>query len=71
VCLATVYLDRRGRREEVMRDVAWIEPATGGLLLVEFLGERKLLASKIKSIDLLHSIIVLEAEEDDGDDASP
>ena len=70
MCLATVYLDRNGRREEVMRDVAWIEPEGSGFLLISFLGEKRMLASKMKSIDLLHGDIVLEGEEQDGGDVS-
>ena len=64
MCLATAYVDRNGRKEEVMRDVAWIEPVSGGLLLISFLGEKKLLRTGIKSIDLLNSSIVFEAERD-------
>ena len=70
VCLATVYVDHNGGREEVMRDVAWVEPREGGLMLVGFLGEKRLLETRIKSIDLLHSLIVLEAREESGTGAS-
>ena len=60
MCLATVYVDHNGCREEVMRDVAWIEPEGDQLLLIGFLGKKRLLQSRIKSIDLLDSCIVLE-----------
>ena len=70
MCLAIAYVDRDDRREEVMRDVAWIEPAGGALLLVNFLGEEKLLPARLKSIDFLHSAIVLEREGEDRGDAS-
>ena len=60
MCLATVYIDKNGQKEEVMRDVAWIEPESRGLLLIGFLGEKKLVQTRIKSIDLLNSSIVLE-----------
>jgi len=65
MCLATVYIDNNGQEEEVMRDVAWIEPENQGVLLISFLGERQLFHTKIKSIDLMHSSIVLEGEERD------
>jgi len=58
--LATVYVEGDGQREEVMRDVAWIEPANGGLLLTTLLGESKLFGAQIESIDLLNSLIVLK-----------
>ncbi len=60
MCLATVYVDNDGQKEEVMRDVAWIEPESQGVLLISFLGERQLFHARIKSIDLMHSSIVLE-----------
>jgi predicted RNA-binding protein len=61
VCLATVVVDRDGRREEVMRDVAWVAPGCDGLVLANLLGEQRALKARIKSIDLLNSSIVLEA----------
>ena len=60
MCLATVYIDNNGQEEEVMRDVAWIEPQSQGVLLISFLGERQLFHTRIKSIDLVHGSIVLE-----------
>jgi len=66
MCLATVYVDNHGQKEEVMHDVAWIEPEDSGVLLITLLGERKLLQGRIKSIDLMNSSIVLEGEEKGG-----
>ena len=43
-----------------MRDVAWIVPESGGLQLMPFLGENRLVQAKIKSIDLLNGSVVLE-----------
>lgn len=63
MCLATVYIDNNGQKEEVMRDVAWIEPQSRGLLLITFLGESRLFQTRIKSIDLVNGSIVLEGEE--------
>ncbi len=65
MCLATVYVDNDGQKEEVMRDVAWIEPESQGVLLIGFLGERQVFHTRIKSIDLMHSSIVLEKREGD------
>ena len=59
MCLATVYVENDGQREEVMQDVAWIKPANGGLQLITLLGESKLLQAHIESIDLMNSLIVL------------
>jgi predicted RNA-binding protein len=60
MCLATVYVEDDGQREKVMQDVAWIKPESGGLQLITFLGESRLLQAKIKSVDLLNGLIVLE-----------
>ena len=60
MCLATVYVEDDSQREEVMQDVAWIEPANGGLQLISLLGEIKLVQAQIESIDLMNSLIVLK-----------
>jgi len=60
MCLATVYVEDDGQKEEVMQDVAWIRPQGGGLQLISFMGESRLLQAEIKSIDLVNSSIVLE-----------
>jgi predicted RNA-binding protein len=60
MCLATVYVENDGQREEVMQDVAWIRPQSGGLQLISFMGENRLFQAKIKSIDLVNGSIVLE-----------
>jgi predicted RNA-binding protein len=60
MCLATAYVEDDGQREEVMQDVAWIEPENGGLQLITFLGESRLFQAKIKSVDLMNGSIVLE-----------
>jgi predicted RNA-binding protein len=60
VCLATAYLEHDGQREKVMQDVAYVVPGSSGLELAPFLGEGKLFQAKIKRIDLLNSVIILE-----------
>ena len=60
MCLATVYIDKDGQEEEVMRDVAWIMPEGGALQFIGLMGERRLLQAKIKRIDLLNGLVVLE-----------
>ena len=60
MCLATVYVEDNGRKEEVMRDVAWVEPEGCRLKLVSLIGECRLLEAEITSIDLLNSSIILQ-----------
>jgi len=60
VCLATVYVERDGQEEEVMRDVAWIKREGGRLQLVTLMGETQVFQAEIKGIDLMKSLIVLQ-----------
>jgi predicted RNA-binding protein len=71
MCLATVYIEDDGQREKVMQDVAWIEPANGGLQLITFLGESKLFQARIESIDLMNSLIVLKRMTADSPERIP
>ena len=71
MCLATVYVEDDGQREEVMQDVAWIKPANGGLQLITFLGESKVFQAHIESIDLMNSLIVLKRMTTDSPERVP
>jgi predicted RNA-binding protein len=55
-----VFADHLGSRDEIMCDVAWVEPEEDQLRLISLLGEETLLRGRIKSIDLLDSRIVVE-----------
>jgi predicted RNA-binding protein len=61
MCLASVYVEKDGQKEEIMRDVAWVEPRSQGLQLPTLLGESRLFQARIRSIDLVHNSIVLES----------
>jgi ATP-binding protein involved in chromosome partitioning len=63
MCLARVYIEEEGQEKEVMQDVAWIGFENDELLMITLLGEEKRFHSKIKSIDLLNSSVVLKGEE--------
>jgi predicted RNA-binding protein len=60
MCLATVYVQNGELKEEVMRDVAWVEPQGCELRLVGLMGESSLLQAEILHIDLLHSSITVQ-----------
>jgi predicted RNA-binding protein len=60
MCLATVYIEDDGQREQVMQDVAWIKPTDAGLQLTTLFGENRLFQAQIESIDLMKSLIVLK-----------
>ena len=57
MCLATVYIEDNGQKEEVMRDVAWIEHEGPKVLLVNMMGERKLFQARIKSVNLMKRLL--------------
>jgi predicted RNA-binding protein len=59
MCEATVYLGGEGQ-EMLMRDVVLVEPEGDGFLLINLMGERKLVRGRIKKIDFLKHSIVLE-----------
>jgi predicted RNA-binding protein len=67
MCLATAYIESEDHKEEVMRDVAWIETESQGVLMISFIGERQVSQASIKSVDLVHGTIILESDEDGGD----
>jgi predicted RNA-binding protein len=60
MCLATVFIEDDGQREQVMQDVAWIKPTDDGLQLTTMLGESRLFQAQVESIDLMKSTIVLK-----------
>ncbi|HDH09383.1 MAG: RNA-binding protein [Thermoplasmata archaeon] len=63
MCETTVYLLREGREEEIMRDVMLLQPEGDAFLLVNLLGEQKLVRGSIKKIDFLkHTLVFEEAE---------
>ncbi|HDN80734.1 MAG: RNA-binding protein [Chloroflexi bacterium] len=63
MCEATVFLVTDDRQEEVMRDVVLVQPEDDKLLLVNLLGEQKLIKGIIKRIDFIRHILVLEKAE--------
>jgi predicted RNA-binding protein len=60
MCLATAYFESDGQLEEAMQDVAWIKPESSGLQLTTLLGESRRFRAKIKGIDLVNNVIILE-----------
>ncbi len=65
MCMATVYSDDGAHREEVMRDVVWIEAEGNGFLCFSLLGDRKFLKGKLKNIDFLeeHKVVIEKGGE--------
>lgn len=59
MCDTTVYIDKAGQMEEVLKDVVVLAVDGQKLVLTTLLGETKQLKGKIRHIDFLkHSVTV-------------
>ena len=60
MCLSTVYIQTKGRRQKVMQDVAKMEFSNEGYLLIGLLGDQKIVGGRITKIDFIsdHSVIL-------------
>lgn len=59
MCELTVYLLEDGREEKLMEDVASITPDGERLVLVDLLGQQKIVDAKIKELKLLEHKVYL------------
>ncbi|MEM2249513.1 MAG: CooT family nickel-binding protein [Candidatus Bathyarchaeia archaeon] len=60
MCEAKAFLVTDDHEEEIMRDVVLVQPEGENFLLVNLLGEQKLVRGSIRRIDFLKHTIVLE-----------
>jgi predicted RNA-binding protein len=60
MCEAKAFLVTGEHEEEIMRDVVLVQPEDDSFILINLLGEQKLVRGSIKRIDFLKHIIVLE-----------
>ena len=59
MCLSKAYVDRNGKRELLMEEIASLEIEDEKLLLKTLFGEQKEIEANIRQIDFLtHSIIL-------------
>ena len=70
MCLATAYIENNGQREEVMRDVAWVEFEGEEVGLMTLMGDKELVKARIKRIDLVNGFIMFEGKKDAGSEGS-
>jgi len=64
MCEATVYLTEDGQEKEIMRDVMLLQPEGDAYLLVNLLGEQKLVRGTIKKLDFLkHTVHLSQPQE--------
>ncbi len=62
MCEATVYLHDDSRIQEIMHDVMLLQPEGSAWLLVNLLGEQKLVQGTIETVDFLHYKVYFRAE---------
>ncbi len=60
MCQSTAFVLTDGKENEVMRDVALVEPLEGEVRLVDLFGEEKRIKGRIKSINLMEHRIIIE-----------
>lgn len=64
MCEARVYLSDDGEEQQIMEDVVLVQPEGEICLLVNLLGEQKLVQGRIERIDLLkHTVHLSRAQE--------
>jgi predicted RNA-binding protein len=64
VCEAKVYLSEDGEEQRVMEDVVLVQPEGDAYLLVNLLGEQKLVRGAIEKIDFLHHTLHLSPRQE-------
>ena len=60
MCLSKVYVDRNGKTELLMEEIASVEIEGDKLLFKTLFGEQKEIEANIKEIDFLSHSLVLE-----------
>ena len=64
MCQATVYLGD----QEVARDVTWLEPAEGGVMVATFFEQPQVVPGRIRHIDFLKHRVLLEPLKEEEDE---
>jgi len=60
MCLSKVYVERGGKRELLMEEIASVEIGDDRLLFKTLFGEQKEIEANIREIDFLSHSLVLE-----------
>ena len=61
MCLSKVYVEREGKRELLMEEIASVEIGDGKLVFKTLFGEQKEIEANIRQIDFLSHSLVLES----------
>jgi predicted RNA-binding protein len=64
MCETRVYLGEDGEEQKIMEDVVLVQPEDDAYLLVNVLGEQKLVQGRIKKIDFLKHTLHLSPSQE-------
>ena len=68
MCETTVYLRDDGEEQKIMEDVVLVQPENDAYLLVNLLGEQKLVRGRIVKVDFLkHTLHLSRLQEQPND----
>ena len=70
MCEAKVYISQDGKDQKIMEDVMLVQPEEEAYLLVNLLGEQKLVQGRIEKIDFLHHALYLSPPQNPAADES-
>lgn len=62
MCEATVYVERNGQREKVLKDVIKVEITNQGVVLTSLVQPPQTIQGAIREVDLLKHSVTLTAE---------
>jgi len=66
MCETKVFIEKDGKKEEVLENVINIQNEEDGLLLKDLFGEQKLVKANIKYIDFMkHEMVLTESENNE------
>ncbi len=66
MCETKVFIEKNGKKEEILENVINIQSEEDGLLLKDLFGEQKLVKANIKYIDFMkHEMVLTETENDE------
>ena len=60
MCLSKAYIEKDGKKEFLMTDIASVKVEDGSLILKSLFGEKKEVAAIIREIDFTASVLKLE-----------
>lgn len=60
MCQSSVYMEKEGEEQEILKDAILVEPVDNGVKIQAMFEAPKLVKARIKRIDLLKHKVILE-----------